>query len=159
MKTILQNLIKASTIAAVSLSLLFTPGCGTPGGNQGLIQVVTEAKPYIRVGANVACQSVFNYAVSDSDKVVKAKCMYGIAVGVRSLSGGTLPTPEELNTTLQSFAINDGQQWVGLAKSLQDLYAEQYAKLTNSDDRVQAGLIVLEAIASGIEDAAATYLK
>ena len=114
--------------------------------NLGIIQGASEA----------ACLGVLQYAVSDSDRGVKAKCLWGIAACVRSTAQGTLPTPAQLNETLKAAAINDGTQWVGLAATVQAIYAPYYNKIVSNNLDIKLGLEVLTAIAGGIEAAAET---
>lgn len=139
-------------IPLVSLLFLFT-GCNTTSPN--LDPALVGALPYIEGGANLAACMVLDYAVSDSDREVKAKCLYGIAAGVRTLMDGSLPSPESLKETLQSFAISDGLQWVNLSSSLTKIYEKEIDKIKGDPKAVMA---VLEAIAEGVESAAKTYI-
>jgi len=147
MKKIIISLILSS-------SILFS-GCVTTGTStaQGTID---QINPYLVTGASVAASAALAFGVSDSDRVIKAKSLYGMAAGLRSLSGGTVPTAEELKNTLNSFAISDGEVYANMAQSISNLYAKEFSKIQGDP---KAALDVIEALAEGIEQGAAPFLK
>lgn len=141
-------------ISLVLIAPLFFTGCKTTESSTR--DFIIAAVPYIESGSCLAATIALDYAVSDSDRLVKAKCLYGLAKGLRTLMSGEIPTAEELQTTLESFAINDGQVWCNLAQSLSNIYAKEVAKI-NGDPKL--AMEIIEAIAHGIETASEPYAK
>lgn len=114
-----------------------------------------NALPLIKIGASGLATVAINYGVSDSDKVVKCQCIYGLAHALYITTGGSLPTPVDLQNILQTFAVSDGLVYTELITYLTDLYASYYAKIGGD---VKLGVLVLNALAGGLEQAAAKYI-
>lgn len=129
--------------------------------------LVTSTNLVVNVGATVeanlpliktlsygATWGVFNFAVSPSDRQVKAECAYMIAKNGKLAFQGYLPTPTEFQRILMTFAINDGQQWVNLTTAAQNLYSPVYNNILAGTMSVKVGMETIAAILEGIEQAA-----
>lgn len=109
-----------------------------------------------KTSAFVACSGVLNLAVQPADRPVVSAYIYSVAHGIRSLAGGTVPTPEELKMTVALFTKNaQVGQWASLGTGLQLIYSGIYGHL-NGDSKLAAEY--LENIAAGAEEAAKPFL-
>jgi hypothetical protein len=135
-------------LAALAALLGLVCGCATVRDG------ADAAKPYLSTGADLACSAVLQLAVSDGDRVEKAKYIYSVAACVRSLSGGNVPTPAELGSAIALWAP-EKSHWADLASTLQSIYGDQFNRI-DGDPRL--ALEVLEQIARGCELAASRII-
>ncbi len=141
-------------ISCIFVACLLFTGCVTTDSK--VKDFLTNAVPYIESGSYLAASIAIDYGVSESDKIVKCTCLYSLAKGLRTLMSGQIPSAEELQTTLDSFAVSDGEIYIRLIESIKNIYAKEVAKI-DGDPRLAMELI--EALASGIERAAEPYAK
>ncbi|MFZ4599980.1 MAG: hypothetical protein ACOYNN_15155 [Terrimicrobiaceae bacterium] len=157
--------IKHAFLAIVPALFLLT-GCTTtnPGGNDqtggttnqnSAAQKVEAALPYVKPAVALACTAVLEAAVSDSDRVEKAKMIHDVAAVVRSLTGGSVPTVQQLDEAISNF-LPEKTHWTNFADSLSDVYQNLFRQI-NGDPAL--ALKVLNAIADGCVSATQTYLN
>ena len=108
----------------------------------------------VRIAAALVCANTLNFAVSDADRVEVANYLYAVAHGIRTLSGGKVPTPDELKATVSQFTAKSGR-WVSLGVSISQVYGGIFAQIKGNP---KIALDYLEALAAGCEDAAEPYL-
>jgi len=120
--------------------------------------VIEAALPLIRTGAAVATGAVLDFTVqSSSTRTQLANEMYAAASAVYSLSGGTFPTPAQLQGTITAFGGSQTDaNYAQFSSAIASLYAAYYPKLATGDAKTAADL--LNAVAGGIEDATASYV-
>jgi hypothetical protein len=95
------NKIKIILTAVLTVSLL--TGCATTQQNSKPISESKSAQSVLASAKSAsffASLAVLKLAINDSDRVKKAEYIYGIARGVRTLAGGTVPTAQELKDTI-----------------------------------------------------------
>ncbi len=128
-----------------------TSGAATSGG-------VEAALPLVRTGAAVATGGVLNFAIKTNGTRTKlANEMYSAANGVYSLTGGTFPTPAQLQASILAFGGSQTDaSYAQFSTAIAALYAAYYPKLVTGD--VKTGADLLNAIAGGIEDATQAYV-
>ncbi len=119
---------------------------------------VESALPLVRTGAAVATGAVLDFAVKSSGTRTRlANEMYAAANGVYSLSGGTFPSPAQLQATLVAFGGSQvDASYAPFVAAIAALYASYYPKLATGDTKSAVDL--LNAIAGGIEDATQAYV-
>jgi hypothetical protein len=109
-----------------------------------------------RTAAALICTGTLTVAVKQQDRAEVAAYIYAVAQGVRSLAGGSVPSPDQLRDTVSMFTHNaSAGQWTILATSIQGIYTGLYAQLRGNP---KLAADYLEAIAAGCEDAAAPFL-
>jgi hypothetical protein len=120
--------------------------------------VIEAALPLIRTGAAVATGAVLDFTVqSGSTRTQLANEMYAAASAVYSLSGGTFPTPAQLQGTITTFGGSQTDaNYAQFSSAIASLYGAYYPKLATGDAKTAADL--LNAVAGGIEDATASYV-
>jgi hypothetical protein len=130
-------------------------GACKPGQTNPTAQVIiTPANA--RIAATIACTSTLTFAVKPADQPMVAAYIYSVAQAVRSLAGGTVPSPDQLTATISLFTKNASVgQWVNLSVAIQQIYSGLYSNL-QGDPKLAAAY--LEAIAAGCEDSAAPYV-
>lgn len=138
----------AQILCITCAALLLQGGCATTDV-QGIL---TPANAHI--AASLVCSNTLAFAVSDADRVATANYIYAVAHGVRTLSGGKVPTPAELKQTVDLFSPDAGK-YVQLASGLQIIYGGLYSRITGNP---KLALAYLEAIAAGCEEAAAAWV-
>lgn len=127
--------------------LLFT-GCETIS--------VHDSVPFIAPVTKAVTIAAINFTLdNEEDRREVADQMYAIAAGVRSLSGGEIPSPEAVNHAITSFG-GSKSRYADLAQAVSGIYATYFKKL---DGNAQEAFEVLEAIARGCEEAAAQILS
>lgn len=132
-------------LTVITLTEFALTGCET------LKTVATPSNA--RIATAIACSNTLNFAVSNADRVEVANYIYGIAHGIRTLSGGKVPTPDELKQTVNLFTPN-ASRWVYLGTSISSVYGGIYAQVKGNP---KVALDYLEAIAAGCEDAVEAY--
>ncbi len=143
----------ASTAAATA------PGSSTATATPGVIASAIEAAlPLVRTAAAVASGAVLDFTVQQtSTRTRLANEMYSAASAIYSLSGGTFPTPAQVQSTVLSFGGSaTDAAYARFASAVSSLYSAYYAKLAAGDAKTAVDL--LNAIAGGIEDATASYV-
>lgn len=135
-------------IASLTCALMLMGGCSTTG----LQQYATPANA--QIASTMLCANTLMLAVSDAERANAANYLYSVAAAVRSLSGGKVPTADELSAAIKLFTPN-GSKWVLLATNLTSIWGAIYPKLQGNS---KLALQYLEAIASGAEDAARPFL-
>lgn len=137
-------------LSTICAAMLFQGGCATT-------DVQSYATPAnARISAAILCTGTLTVAVKQDDRPMVAAYIYAVAQGVRSLAGGTVPSPDQLRSTVALFTHNaDVGQWTVLATSIQGIYTGLYAQLKGNP---KLAADYLEAIAAGCEDAAAPFL-
>lgn len=138
-----------------------TPSGGGSSTAPSSADVTIEAAlPLIHTGAAVATGAVLDFAVKqDSTRTRLANEMYSAANAIYSLSGGTLPTPEQFSLTILAFGgSQQDASYVQFISSISGLYSTYYAKATNGSASAKTATDVLNAIAGGIEDATQSYV-
>jgi hypothetical protein len=107
-----------------------------------------------RSAAALVCSNTITFAVGADDRVETANYVYAVAHAVRTLAGGKVPTPVELQNAISAFTPN-GSKWLQLRSGIAIIYGGLYAKL-HGDPKLAA--TYLESVAAGCEDAANAYL-
>jgi hypothetical protein len=152
----------ALTLAACATS---TPADSTTGSSPGATTttspastVIEAALPLIRTGAAVATGAVLDFTVQQSSTRTRlANEMYAAASAVYSLSGGTFPTPTQLQGTIAAFGGSQTDAgYAQFSTAIASLYAAYYPKLITGDAKTAGDL--LNAVAAGIEDATQSYV-
>jgi hypothetical protein len=120
--------------------------------------VIEAALPLIRTGASVATGAVLDFAVKQSSTRTRlANEMYTAANAVYSLSGGTFPAPAQFESSILAFGGSQTDaSYAQFSTAIAGLYASYYPKLITGDTKTATDL--LNAIASGIEDATQAYV-
>ncbi|MEI9999374.1 MAG: hypothetical protein WDO13_09500 [Verrucomicrobiota bacterium] len=115
--------------------------------------------PLIRTGAAVATGAVLDFAVKQaSTRSRLADEMNAAAGAVAALSGGTFPTPAQLQASVQAFGGTAADaNYAQFSAAVAALYAAYYPKLATGDTKTAGD--VLNAIAGGIQDATAAYVQ
>ena len=106
-----------------------------------------------RIATAIVCSNTLNFAVNEKDRTEVANYIYSVAHGVRTLTAGRVPSPEELKATIELFTP-DASRWVFLGTSISSVYGGIHSQIKGDP---KLALEYLEAIASGCEDAAAAY--
>jgi hypothetical protein len=146
------NKIKIILTAVLTVSLL--TGCATTQQNSKPISQSKSAQSVLASAKSAsffASLAVLKLAVNDSDRVKKAEYIYGIARGVRTLAGGTVPTAQELKDTISLWSP-DKVHWANLADGISDIYSLAFDEYVKGDAKYAFQL--LEQIALGLEKAA-----
>ena len=143
-----------------------TPATGTTGAPSGTTAtststasaVVEAALPLIRTGAAVATGAVLDFTVQQSSTRTRlANEMYAAANAVYSLSGGSFPTPAQLQGTIAAFGGSQADaNYAQFSAAIASLYAAYYPKLMTGSAKTAGDL--LNAVAGGIEDATQSYV-
>ncbi len=150
------NLAACATAPATS-----SAGAGTTSSSTSTstaASVIEAALPIIRTGAAVATGAVLDFSVQQSSTRTRlANEMYAAASAVYSLSGGSFPTPDQLQNTITSFGGSETDaSYAQFSSAIAGLYAAWYPKLASGDAKTAADL--LNAVAGGIEDATQAYV-
>jgi len=121
--------------------------------------VIEAALPLIRTGAAVATGAVLDFTVQQSETRTRlANEMYTAASAVYSLSGGSFPTPAQLQSTITAFGGSEADaSYAQFSSAIASLYAAWYPKLASGDAKTASDL--LNAVAGGIEDATQSYVS
>ena len=119
---------------------------------------IEAALPLIRTGASVATGGVLNFAVTQSGTRTRlANEMYSAASAIYSLSGGTFPTPAQLQSSILAFGGSQADaNYAQFASVIGAFYAAYYPKAVTGNAKTASDL--LNAIAGGIEDATQAYV-
>jgi len=139
--------------AAVGLAAMFLLcSCQTTSPRQA----VSDSIPYIQPITEAISVAALTLGIKDeSERTEVANQMYAIAVGVRSLSGGAVPTTEQLQAAIISFG-GSRSRYASLAQSVAGLYSSYFQSVKGDPKLV---LDVLEQLARGCENAAAQVAK
>jgi hypothetical protein len=130
----------------------------TAAGSSTASALIEAALPIIRTGAAVAAGAVLDFTVQQaSTRTRLANEMYAAASAVYSLSGGTFPTPAQLESTVTSFGGSQADaSYAQFSSAIASLYAAWYPKLATGNAKTASDL--LNAVAGGIEDATQSYV-
>ena len=145
--------------AALGLTACATSSTSTPTASSPPSTLLVAALPLVRTGAAVATGAVLDFTVQQSATRTRlANEMYSAASAVYSLSGGTFPTPTQLQGTIAAFGGSETDAaYAQFATAIASLYAAWYPKLATGD--AQAASALLNAVAGGIEDATQSYVN
>ena len=152
-------LMRAAGLVGLILGLT---ACGTTGTGSGTATNPSpniEAElPMVRTSAAVAAGGVLDFAVQPGGARLRlANEMYAAAKAVYSLTDGPVPTPAQLETSLEAFGgAQTDAGYMKFATTMSALYAAYYPKLTTGN--AQAATELLNAMAGGIEDATRAYV-
>jgi hypothetical protein len=121
--------------------------------------VIEAALPLIRTGAAVATGAVLDFTVQQSATRTRlANEMYAAASAVYSLTGGSFPTPTQLQQTITAFGGSEADaSYAQFSSAIASLYAAWFPKLSSGDTKTAGDL--LNAVAGGIEDATQSYVS
>jgi hypothetical protein len=155
---------RAAVAACLALSLAACATSTPAGSSSGttttspVSTVIEAALPLIRTGAAVATGAVLDFTVQQSSTRTRlADEMYAAASAVYSLSGGTFPTPTQLQGTIAAFGGSQTDaNYAQFSTAIASLYAAYYPKLITGDAKTAGDL--LNAVAAGIEDATQSYV-
>jgi hypothetical protein len=148
----------AACASSTSTTTGATTGSSATTAGSTASAVIEAALPLIRTGAAVATGAVLDFTVqSSSTRTELANEMYAAASAVYSLSGGTFPTPAQLQGTITTFGGSQADaNYAQFSSAIASLYAAYYPRLATGDAKTAADL--LNAVAGGIEDATASYV-
>lgn len=105
-----------------------------------------------KVAATIVCNATLTFGIKPADQTKVANYIYGVAHGLRSFASGTVPSPDEVKSTVAIFTSNTNVgQWASLGTSIQSIYAGLYSNLKGNP---KLAADYLEAIAEGCENAA-----
>jgi hypothetical protein len=115
--------------------------------------------PLVRTGAAVATGAVLDFAVKQPGTRTRlANEMYAAAGAVYALSGGSFPTPAQFQANILAFGGTQADaNYAQFSTAIAALYAAYYPRIVTGDTKTANDL--LNAIAGGIEDATASYVK
>jgi hypothetical protein len=140
-----------TNISLAALSFFLILGCqNTPQSYQ---QYATPAN--VRVATALVCSSTLTFAVNPSDQAQVANYIYSIANGVETLTTGKVPTPAELQATINMFSPGSGSKWVTLGTSIGSIYGGIYSQINGNG---KLAIDYLNAIAAGCDDAAVAFI-
>jgi len=95
--------------------------------------------------------------VPANEQLTVAKYIYGIAHGLRTLTGGSIPTADQVKEMIAQFSSNaDVGKWATLGTSIAALWGGVYPYFGGD---TKLALQYLEALAAGLEACAAPYLQ
>jgi hypothetical protein len=120
---------------------------------------IEAALPLVRTGAAVATGAVLDFTVQQSSTRTRlANEMYAAASAVYSLSGGSFPTPAQLQGAITAFGGSAvDASYAQFSSAIASLYSAWYPKLASGDAKTAGD--VLNAVAGGIEDATQSYVS
>jgi hypothetical protein len=163
---------RVALVACLGLNLAACASSSTTGATSGVgatsstgaasgstaSTVIEAALPLIRTGAAVATGAVLDFAVQQgSTRTRLANEMYAAASAVYSLSGGSFPTPAQLQSTIATFGGSQADaNYAQFSAAIAGLYASYFPKLATGDAKTASDL--LNAVAGGIEDATQSYV-
>ena len=154
------GLMACATSPSTSGSATTTTTTATTGSGTSTASAVIEAAlPLIRTGAAVATGAVLDFTVQQSDTRTRlANEMYAAASAVYSLTGGSFPTPTQLQQTITAFGGSETDaSYAQFSSAIASLYAAWYPKLSSGNTKTASDL--LNAVAGGIEDATQSYVS
>lgn len=136
---------------------LLVAGCATTGtdGRVDPAQTVENALPYIAPAVTLTCTVVLDQALSESDRIEKAKMINNVATIVESLTRGATPTPDQLQKALTDYLPVEKTHWAKYVVAIKDLYTTQFNKVGGN---TKLAVDVLNAIAKGCKDATESYV-
>lgn len=108
-----------------------------------------------RIATALVCSNTLTFAVSDTDRAQVADYIYSIAKGIRTLSGGKVPTTGDVEHAVGLFSPGNSKRWASLGTSIAGVYGGVFAQIKGNP---KLALEYLEAIAGGCEDAAAQFV-
>ena len=148
------NLAACATSPSTTTGFHFRHGTSTSTASA----IIEAALPLIRTGAAVATGAVLDFTVQQSSTRTRlANEMYAAASAVYSLSGGSFPTPTQLQGTIAAFGGSQADaNYAQFSAAIASLYAAYYPKLVTGDAKTAGD--VLNAVAGGIEDATQSYV-
>lgn len=142
MKTHLQIL------SLVCAGMLLQGGCSTTD----VRSLVTPEN--VGTATFIVCSNTLTFAVQDKDRVEVANYLYAVAHIVRTLSGGTVPTPTEMQSAI-SLVTPDAKKWATLGTSLGAIWGGAFVQIHGNP---ALALKYIEAIATNCERAAEVYV-
>jgi hypothetical protein len=153
------SLMACATSPSASGTAASSAGGGSSSAAGSAASAVIEAAlPLIRTGAAVATGAVLDFTVQQSSTRTRlANEMYTAASAVYSLSGGSFPSPTQLQGTITAFGGSAADaSYAQFTSAIASLYAAWYPKLASGDAKTASDL--LNAVAGGIEDATQSYV-
>jgi hypothetical protein len=150
--------LSLTACATTGPSASSTTGTATTTSSSTAAAMIEAALPLVRTGASVATGAVLDFAVKQSSTRARlANEMYAAANAVYSLSGGAFPAPAQFQASILAFGGSQTDaSYAQFSTAIAGLYASYYPKLVQGDSKTASDL--LNAIAGGIEDAAASYV-
>lgn len=136
-------------VTALGLFFFGIQGCATSSFQ------ASDALPFVRPAVSLACTGVLNLALDGQDRIDKANMVYAVAKAVRTLSGGTVPTPSDLAKVIDLW-MPDKSHWSKLSTTISGVYSGAFSKLQGNP---LLAVQILEQIAQGCEDSAGAITK
>jgi xanthosine utilization system XapX-like protein len=138
--------MKNLSIYLISIATMLLVGCITTQTN-----LVQDALPAIPMAVSIAGTLALNLGVKDaSQRQIISNQMYAVAVAIRSLAGGTAPTPDSVKNAVSSFTGKD-PSIDGVVNAIGSIWAAYYPSIKGDPS---LALQFLEEIAKGSEQAA-----
>jgi hypothetical protein len=143
--------MKTAILAVLATSLLFT-SCTT---YRKVIDSVTENQILVAPTASLISSLIFEKAISDEDRVEKAKIVFDLSERLKVITFDAKPTREDLEQFILN-SLPDKPHWVVLAASLGSYY-ESSTKGLPDDDIVKTTKLINE-IALGLSLSSKKYI-
>jgi hypothetical protein len=151
MKQLLRNLVNIT----IGATLLISAGCATFQSYS-----YEQKQQNVALLSQVACSATLA-TIQDVDERVKlANNIYSVARAAYSLTGGSIPTPEQLSQAIASFGGDAAalDRYQGLIQSVSAIYAVEYNNLKDKSNGAKIAIDTLKSIAYGAEQAASVYV-
>ena len=143
--------MKTAILAALATSLLFT-SCTT---YRKVIDSVTDNQILVAPTAALISSVIFEKAVSDEDRIEKARIVFNLSEKLKGITFDAKPTREDLEQFVMN-SLPDKPHWVVLAATLGSYY-ESTTKGLSDDDVVKASKLINE-IALGLSLSSQKYI-
>jgi hypothetical protein len=145
-----------TTIAVIGCQSTKTPALVTPVAVTA--QISASDLALIQTGATIATGAVLQFVeTTPSRRTALANQIYASATALYSLATGTIPSAEEINYTILSFAgANPAENYTQYATALSALYQAYYSKLGGNGENAVS---VLKALGLGAQAAAKAYIS
>jgi hypothetical protein len=152
MKLLLKNLVSLTCGAA----LLTSVGCATFQNS-----TYEQKQQNVALLSQVACSATLATIQDSAERVKLANHIYSVSRAAYSLTGGSIPTPEQLSATIASFGGDAAalDRYQGLIQSISAIYTVEYNKLKDKSNGAKIAIDTLKSIAYGAEQAASVYVQ
>lgn len=113
-----------------------------------------------RTATALVCTNALLFAKTDTERTTTANYIYAVAQAIRSLSGGKVPTTDEMKAAINAFTPS-GQKYAVLGTNLASIWGAFYPHIIygqHARSNSAVALDYLESIAAGCEDASASVL-